>query len=81
MLAASYFDDEERSKAMGIALGGMALGVLFGYPVGGFMYDSLGKGAPFYLVMAFSILMAIFQVILMRNSDSTTVCENMICVL
>ena len=30
MLAASYPNDEERGNAMGIALGGLALGVLIG---------------------------------------------------
>lgn len=30
MLAASYPNDEERGNAMGVALGGLALGVLIG---------------------------------------------------
>ena len=30
MLAASYPNDQERGNAMGIALGGLALGVLIG---------------------------------------------------
>ena len=32
MLADRYTDDEERSKKMGIALGGLALGVLGNQP-------------------------------------------------
>lgn len=32
MLAVRYPDDEERGRAMGIALGGLALGVLSTYP-------------------------------------------------
>ena len=40
MLADRYTDDKERGNAMGIALGGLALGVLIGPPFGGFMTPS-----------------------------------------
>ena len=39
MLAERYPDDKERGNAMGIALGGLALGVLIGPPFGGIMYQ------------------------------------------
>ncbi|XP_028269840.1 chromaffin granule amine transporter-like [Parambassis ranga] len=52
MLASVYTDDEERGIAMGVALGGLALGVLIGAPFGSVMYDFVGKSAPF-LVLAF----------------------------
>jgi len=52
MLADRYTDDKERGNAMGIALGGLALGVLIGPPFGGFMYQFVGKTAPF-LILAF----------------------------
>merc|ERR1712004_254397 len=39
LLADTYSDDNDRSRSMGIALGGIALGVLIGYPFGGFMYE------------------------------------------
>merc|ERR1712117_275168 len=55
MLADRYTDDKERGNAMGIALGGLALGVLIGPPFGGFMYQFVGKTAPF-LVLAFLAL-------------------------
>lgn len=55
MLADRYPDDKERGNAMGIALGGLALGVLIGPPFGGFMYEFFGKTAPF-LVLAFLAL-------------------------
>jgi len=55
MLADRYPDDKERGNAMGIALGGLALGVLIGPPFGGFMYQFVGKTAPF-LVLAFLAL-------------------------
>ncbi|CAM6053405.1 unnamed protein product [Sphagnum tenellum] len=41
---------------MGIALGGLALGVLIGPPFGGFMYEFVGKSAPF-LILAFLALL------------------------
>ncbi|XP_041645943.1 synaptic vesicular amine transporter [Cheilinus undulatus] len=52
MLASVYTDDEERGHAIGIALGGLALGVLVGPPFGSVMYDFVGKTAPF-LILAF----------------------------
>ncbi|GAB6027836.1 hypothetical protein CHUAL_002062 [Chamberlinius hualienensis] len=55
MLADRYPDDEERGNAMGIALGGLALGVLIGPPFGAVMYQFVGKTAPF-LILAFLAL-------------------------
>jgi len=55
MLAERYPDDKERGNAMGIALGGLALGVLIGPPFGGVMYEYVGKTAPF-LILAFLAL-------------------------
>ena len=56
MLAERFPDDKERGNAMGIALGGLALGVLIGPPFGGFMYQFVGKSAPF-IVLAFLALL------------------------
>ncbi|KFO87565.1 Chromaffin granule amine transporter, partial [Buceros rhinoceros silvestris] len=55
MLASVYVDDFERGNAMGIALGGLALGVLIGAPFGSVMYEFVGKSSPF-LVLAFLAL-------------------------
>ncbi|XP_019132851.1 synaptic vesicular amine transporter isoform X2 [Larimichthys crocea] len=55
MLASVYTDDEERGHAIGIALGGLAMGVLVGPPFGSVMYDFVGKTAPF-LILAFLAL-------------------------
>ncbi|XP_032397896.1 synaptic vesicular amine transporter isoform X2 [Etheostoma spectabile] len=55
MLASVYTDDEERGRAIGIALGGLALGVLVGPPFGSVMYEFVGKTAPF-LILAFLAL-------------------------
>ncbi|XP_032568507.1 chromaffin granule amine transporter [Chiroxiphia lanceolata] len=56
MLASVYTDDSERGSAMGIALGGLALGVLIGAPFGSVMYEFAGKSSPF-LVLAFLALL------------------------
>ncbi|NWR86322.1 VMAT1 protein, partial [Furnarius figulus] len=56
MLASVYTDDFERGNAMGIALGGLALGVLIGAPFGSIMYEFVGKSSPF-LVLAFLALL------------------------
>uniref|UniRef100_A0A672RDK6 Solute carrier family 18 member A1 n=1 Tax=Sinocyclocheilus grahami TaxID=75366 RepID=A0A672RDK6_SINGR len=52
MLASVYTDDNERGIAMGIALGGLAMGVLIGAPFGSVMYEFVSKSSPF-LVLAF----------------------------
>ncbi|XP_044132843.1 chromaffin granule amine transporter-like [Bufo gargarizans] len=56
MLAQIYPDDYERGKAMGIALGGLALGTIIGAPFGSLMYNFVGKASPF-LVLAFLALL------------------------
>ena len=55
MLAERYQDDKERGNAMGIALGGLALGVLIGPPFGGIMYEYVGKSAPFLILSALAL--------------------------
>lgn len=55
MIAEKYPEDRERGNAMGIALGGLAMGVLIGPPFGGVLYDFVGKSAPF-LILAFLAL-------------------------
>ena len=35
---------------MGYVLGGIAAGVLIGYPLGGFMFEFFGESAPFVVV-------------------------------
>ncbi|XP_018019149.1 synaptic vesicular amine transporter-like isoform X2 [Hyalella azteca] len=55
MLAECYPDDKERGNAMGLALGGLALGVLIGPAFGGIMYEYFNKTVPF-LVLAFLAL-------------------------
>ncbi|KAL4232381.1 hypothetical protein ACF0H5_009949 [Mactra antiquata] len=56
MIAENYLDDKERSRAMGIAMGGLSLGILVGYPFGGFMYAFCGKSVPFVVIGALCAL-------------------------
>jgi len=55
----------ERGKAFGTAVGGIALGVLLGPPVGGlaFVSNPLGKGLPFVLVAVVLVISAAFQIL------------------
>ena len=45
-----YTDEHERSRVMGYVLGGIAAGVLIGYPLGGVLFDFFGESAPFILI-------------------------------
>ena len=57
MVAKMYEDnEEERSKFMGHILGGIATGVLIGYPLGGFLFQFLNEASPFIVI---SILVSI----------------------
>uniref|UniRef100_A0A3B4G498 Solute carrier family 18 member A1 n=1 Tax=Pundamilia nyererei TaxID=303518 RepID=A0A3B4G498_9CICH len=64
MLASVYTDDEERGIAMGVALGGLAMGVL---PFGSVMYDFVGKSAPF-LILAFLAVFDGLQLCILQPS-------------
>uniref|UniRef100_A0A3Q1JV14 Major facilitator superfamily (MFS) profile domain-containing protein n=1 Tax=Anabas testudineus TaxID=64144 RepID=A0A3Q1JV14_ANATE len=61
MLASVYTDDEERGIAMGIALGGLAMGVLIGAPFGSVMYEFVGKSAPFLILAFLAFMVCVFQ--------------------
>lgn len=56
-----YPEDHQRSKVMGIILGSVALGVLFGYPLGGFLYDFVSESAPFVIIAFFLFIDLGFQ--------------------
>ena len=57
MIANMFPNQETRSSIMGFILGGMALGVLIGYPFGGFTYEFLGKSAPFIIIAVFTSIL------------------------
>ncbi|XP_066259227.1 synaptic vesicular amine transporter [Euwallacea similis] len=66
MLAERYPDDKERGNAMGIALGGLALGVLIGPPFGGLMYEFVGKSAPFLILAALALADGLLQLLMLQ---------------
>ncbi|XP_015610366.1 synaptic vesicular amine transporter [Cephus cinctus] len=75
MLAERYPDDKERGNAMGIALGGLALGVLIGPPFGGFMYQFVGKSAPFLILSALALGDGLLQLLMLQPSIVYTEAE------
>ncbi|XP_067627523.1 synaptic vesicular amine transporter isoform X2 [Eurosta solidaginis] len=68
MLADRYTDDKERGNAMGVALGGLALGVLIGPPFGGVMYEFVGKSAPFLILSALALGDGLLQLFMLQPS-------------
>ncbi|XP_039381713.1 chromaffin granule amine transporter [Mauremys reevesii] len=68
MLASVYTDDYERGNAMGIALGGLALGVLVGAPFGSVMYEFVGKSAPFLILAFLALLDGALQLCILQPS-------------
>ncbi|MEE6486708.1 hypothetical protein FKM82_014682 [Ascaphus truei] len=68
MLASVYTDDEERGNAMGVALGGLALGVLVGPPFGSILYEFVGKTAPFLVLAVLVLLDGALQLFVLQPS-------------
>ncbi|NXF31584.1 VMAT1 protein, partial [Nyctibius bracteatus] len=68
MLASVYTDDFERGNAMGIALGGLALGVLIGAPFGSVMYEFVGKSSPFLVLAVLALLDGALQLCILQPS-------------
>ncbi|XP_036121552.1 synaptic vesicular amine transporter [Molossus molossus] len=68
MLASVYTDDEERGNAMGVALGGLAMGVLVGPPFGSVLYEFVGKTAPFLVLAALVLLDGAIQLCVLQPS-------------
>merc|ERR1712210_385817 len=50
----------------GIALGGLAMGVLIGPPFGGFMYQFVGKSAPFIVLSMLALLDGCLQLCVLQ---------------
>uniref|UniRef100_A0A8B9WLU9 Solute carrier family 18 member A1 n=1 Tax=Bos mutus grunniens TaxID=30521 RepID=A0A8B9WLU9_BOSMU len=67
MLACVYTDDHERGRAMGIALGGLALGVLVGAPFGSVTYV-FGKTVPFLILAFLALLDGALQLCILQPS-------------
>lgn len=50
ILADTYDDENDRQYAMGLALGGLGLGLSVGPPFGGAAYQYFGREAPFLIL-------------------------------
>jgi DHA1 family solute carrier family 18 vesicular amine transporter 1/2 len=81
LIASLYLDDQKRSKVMGIILGSIALGVLFGYPLGSFLYDFVSESAPFIIISAFLFTDLAFQLTFFNLSSRNEVTHNKPCLL
>lgn len=66
MMANMFREEEMRLATIGFCLGGMATGVLVGYPLGGLIYHFLGKSALFYFLL-FAISMVLFAQLMTFN--------------
>ncbi|XP_052770886.1 chromaffin granule amine transporter-like [Mya arenaria] len=71
MLAEYFSEDERRSQAMGLAMGGCALGILVGYPFGGLLYALSGKTLPFVGIALLAFLSLGLQYELFQKIEST----------
>ena len=58
LVASTFKDEGRRSESLGKALGGGAVGVLLGYPVGGFLYQWTGKTVPFLIIVGLGVALA-----------------------
>ncbi|CAC5409540.1 SLC18A1_2 [Mytilus coruscus] len=66
LLAERYHEDGERSRVMGIAMAGIAVGVLIGYPFGSLLYFYVGSSAPFLFIMVFVVLDIAFIILVCK---------------
>ncbi|OCT86524.1 chromaffin granule amine transporter [Xenopus laevis] len=66
MLAQVYPDDAERGRAMGIAMSGVAIGLLVGAPFSSAMYEFVGKSSPFLVIAALALLNGALQLCVLR---------------
>ena len=61
VLAQCHPDFNERTKVMGVALGGVGLGTVIGPIFGGFMYDFVGKSSPFLVLAVLCSICVLLQ--------------------
>lgn len=66
MIADTYTEEAERTKALGIALAFISFGCLVAPPFGGTLYEFAGKEVPFLILAFVSFFDALFLRIVMR---------------
>ncbi|XP_064107309.1 synaptic vesicular amine transporter-like [Macrobrachium nipponense] len=71
IIAECYPEDKERGRMQGMVMGGIALGVLAGYPIGGLLYDfTSSKTPPFLLVAVLTAILALIQLAVLNPRPS-----------
>eukprot|EP00698_Gefionella_okellyi_P009501 TRINITY_DN2421_c0_g1_i2.p1 TRINITY_DN2421_c0_g1~~TRINITY_DN2421_c0_g1_i2.p1 ORF type:complete len:292 (-),score=48.13 TRINITY_DN2421_c0_g1_i2:890-1765(-) len=85
MIALSHPHPDARGKAMGLAMMGLAFGVLAGPPLGGGLYLAAGKQLPFFLVMGLAATDLVLQLVLLKpfprgNEDKRPTLRQMLAV-
>jgi MFS transporter, DHA1 family, solute carrier family 18 (vesicular amine transporter), member 1/2 len=66
-LLADVYPQEERGKAMGIALSGQAAGMLLGPTMGGWLYELGGYYLPFFIAAGIALIDGLLRIILLRD--------------
>jgi DHA1 family vesicular acetylcholine transporter-like MFS transporter 3 len=66
MIADRYTEEEERTKALGIALAFISFGCLVAPPFGGFLYEFCGKAVPFVILALVCLFDGFLLLLIMR---------------
>merc|ERR1719458_1904776 len=66
MIADRYTEEEERTKALGIALAFISFGCLVAPPFGGFLYEFFGKALPFIILAGVCLIDGFLLILIMR---------------
>lgn len=66
MIADRYTEEEERTKALGIALAFISFGCLVAPPFGGFLYQYMGKPVPFVILAIVCLFDGFLLLLIMR---------------
>jgi len=66
MIADRYTEEEERTKALGIALAFISFGCLVAPPFGGFLYEFCGKSVPFIILAGVCLIDGFLLILIMR---------------
>ncbi len=63
LLAATYDDDQQRGKIMGIAIGGLSMGIIVGPIYGSVLYELFGQAVPFITLAGVVLLTFCLQLL------------------
>ena len=72
-VVADIIPENERAQRVGIVMGAMGSGLIFGPVIGGVLYDSLGFGAPFIASAVMAFVAFVFALILVPETRTREV--------